>query len=473
MAKKRAMIGWIAAGVALLVAVAVVPALSGAAGATSIAPAATSSSTSPWSYGGQGWSNQTVQFGNATMSWHSMFGWTVTFNVTQTSPGNWTVKEVRTLGVTFNITANNSVSSYRYQYHAQEIDTAFANITNSSVVYSDGTAVPALGVVNASASMNGLMEQSISSDIRGHARSGFLNVTGEGNAQTSFTPSLGLIPLNLTGISSWNSSAMAHPSAAWSIDWTWDEQGFNGTVGSGSGSNNGSLNANATVTVRGLRLTQGPPFTAAKGRTGIVLILSGPFDLYDGYLLIPHAFDLFGGGAHGYANQQFGSCAISSEDLYLSAGPGGPAVTAAAQTFGSTDAGITGQLGGGITPAASAPASPGSTVYGQPISYAEAQSIDHSLTNTGTGGSSAAGPMSGGMLLAVLVGVAAVAVVGTVGVIEWRSYSRRKSKGGLGGGYSGAWSNGAPPASAIPPATQGPTSPPSGPGTAEDPDRPA
>ena len=60
-----------------------------------------------------------------------------------------------------------------------------------------------------------------------------------------------------------------------------------------------------------------------------------------------------------------------------------------------------------------------------------------------------------GSLLVALVGVAVALVVGTVGVIEWRSYARRRSQKGLVGGYGESWPNGVPPASAVTPPTMG------------------
>ncbi len=474
MATKSGMKAWIATGVALLVAVAIVPALAGAANAAPVTTA-TTPTANQWSYGGQGWSNGTVQIGNATINWTGMYGWTVTFTVTQTSttPGIWMVEEQRMVGATLQVTLTTPVRLVQYFYHAQENDTAFANVTNGSVVYVNGSAVPALGLMNASANVNALIDQSIIGTFNGHTRSAYLNVTGSGHAQTSFSPSLGLIPLNLSGVNMWNSSATASPSAAWTISWAWSNQGYNGTVRSGSGSESGSLSATVLVTVQGYTVPVHHTFTDGKTRVGIVLVVNGPFDCYDLFILIPHGLDLFGGASQPFDSLSFGASTISAENLYLSAGPGGPAVTAADQTFGSSDTGIVAALTGGVNPAASASNIPGTTVYGQPLTTAQAQSIDHSLTSTKTGSASGSSPtpISGALLLGVVVVAAVIAVVGTVGVIEWRSYARRRSKSGLVGGYGESWPSGVPPASAISPSAQAPSAPMSGPESVEDPNR--
>ena len=83
--------------------------------------------------------------------------------------------------------------------------------------------------------INCSIAESISKTIAGHTASASLNVLGIGQASTSFSPSLGLIPLNLTGIEMWNSSATASPAASWVVSYSWADQGFNGTTGFGSG----------------------------------------------------------------------------------------------------------------------------------------------------------------------------------------------------------------------------------------------
>jgi len=460
MGEKSGMKAWVAAGVALLVAVAIVPALTGAANAAPITTATASDPANQWAYGGQGWVNGSTQFGNATITWSGHFGWTVIITVTATGPTTAMFEEQRVVGATFTTTASTPYRSVSYNYHAQESDTAFANITNASDVYVNGSAVPAIGILNASAQMNGAVEQSISETVANHSRSAFLNVTRSGELAVSFSPSLGLIPLNLSGVSMWNSTATASPSASWTIAWTWGEQGYNGTTRSGSGSANGSLSASGPVSVTGYKVAITHPFTDGKTRVGIVLIVQGPFDCYDGFILIPHAFDGFGSAATPYGGLSFGSAAISQENLYVSSGSSGPAVTAADQTFGASSGAVSG------------PSDPSATVDGQPITTAQAQTIDNGLQNTSP--ASASAPMSSGVLLAVVVGVAIAAVVGTVGVIEWRSYARRKSKGGGGlvGGYGESWQNGVPPAAAIPPGAQAPAAPGSGPESVPDPSRP-
>jgi hypothetical protein len=460
MAKFGGTKGWVAAaGVALLMAFVAVPALSGAANAAPVTSAVPANTSTQWAYGGQGWSNNTLQYGNVTITWDASFGWTVVFTVTPTAPDTWMLEEQRTVGITIAATYSGPILHATYNYHGQEADVAFANLTNQSTVYVGGNPVPALGIDNASASLSGAISEAVTKTIGGHTASASLDVKGAAQLSTSFNPALGLIPLNLTGVNQWNSSAMASPSAAWNVSYSWADQGYNGTMGSGSGYKAGSLSGTGEVNLTGYKLHLEPPvFHDGKDRTAIVLVVQGVFDNYDGFIFVPHDFDMFGTAAHDYDSASFGSAAISAETLFVSSGPGGPSVTAASSTYGADDQSVnalaaptsqTGTFG-----AASAP-SPSGTVVGQPMSPSAAYAEANCLTN-GCGGAAAAG--MGGALLAAFVGVAVALVVGTVGVIEWRSYARRRSQTGLVGGYGESWPNGVPPAAARSPPTLAPAS---------------
>ncbi len=448
---------WVAAtGVVLLLAFVAIPALSGSASA---APVMTTASTNPatqWAYGGQGWSNNTLQFGNVTITWDAAFGWTVVFTVTTTTPGTWMLEEQRTVGITISESYTGPILHATYSYNGQEVDTAFANLTNQSVVYVNGQPAPALGIDNASASVAASFSEAVSKTIHGVTAGASLDVTGVAQASTSFSHSLGLIPLNLTGAKEWISSATGSPSASWNVTYSWTDTGFNGTTGSGSGSKVGGLSATGPVNLTGYKLTLTPPaFRDGKTRTAVLLVVQGPFDNYDGFIFVPRAFDLFGTAPHVYDATALGSAGISGETLYVSSGPDGLSVTAASTNFGTNTESVNALATpvNQVSPAAS-PSSPSGTVVGQPMSVAQANAEANCLTG-GCGGSAATGPSAG--LLVALVGVAVAVVVAAVGVIEWRAYSRRLPQKHLVGGYGESWPNGVPPAAAMSPPTMGPT----------------
>lgn len=465
--KRRARAGLAALGVTLLVTLAAVAAFSGG---TSAAPAMTPASVSgsaSWAYGGEGWSNNSLQLGNTTATWDASFGWTVIFTVTNsTTPDTFVVEEQRTVGITISANYAGPVVNLSYNYQADETDVAFANVTNASVVYSDGTAVAALGIDNTSARIQGAIAQSVSKTVAGATRSASLDVTGSAQAALSFAPSFGLVPLNLSGTRSWNSTSTVSGAANWSLTAAWAEQGYNGTTGSGTVTHAGNWSTAGPVSLQGTLIGVSSGFRDHQARTGVVLIVQGPFDTYDGFVFVPHAFDLFG-TAQPFASMSFGSASITSgETLYLSATARGLGITAASTTFAGDDASV-GGASGTAAPSAQPTASPepGATVTGQPMSVAQAQAESACLTH----GCSASATPSNGLFEAAVIGLVVAAVVGTVGVVEWRSYARRRSQKGLVGGYGESWTNGTPPPGAIPGSAQAPAPPAGSPAGPEEP----
>ena len=442
---------WIAAGVVLLLVLAIVPTVSSAASpstgsrvaATTVtnpcSSAATSSgsgghlSDTQWAYGGQGWSNWTFTFGNVTMTYNSSFGWTVVFTVVSNSTTGITMlEEQRTVGITVwsNVTKPNLTVAY--YYHAFEMDGAFANITNQSTVYVNGTAVPALGILNASVAACSAIHQTLAVANQTVTRTASLNVTGIAQASVSFAPSLGLVPLNMTGVYMWNSTSTASAAASWNVSYNYTK--LDGK--SGSGSIAGSLSGTSQVYLFGTRCWAHHLFSDHKSRLGVILGLRGPFSVYDGFIFLPRSFDFFGPATHGFDTFGFGSAGIGSESLYLSPGHGGFAVSAADQSFGAVDSGANTFMGphSGFSPEASL--SPAATVYGQPMTVSQAKAVNQGLIS-GAPGSSARSPGLGGATVVSGVGmlgmvaiVAVCVIVGTVGAVEWASYSRRRSTRG-------------------------------------------
>jgi hypothetical protein len=451
MAKIGGTKGWlVVAGVAVLLTLAVLPAATGAASASPVAASTADPASNQWAYGGTGYSNGTLTIGNDTLTWNSMFGWTAIFTATNTSATTVQLEEQRTVGITVDATFTSPLENAKYSYHAQETDVAFANLTNASTVYVNGSPVPALGLTNDSTSIAGLISESISVTRAGVTRDASLDVTGTAHASVQFDPSLGLIPLNLSGVNEWNSSSSISAQGGWNITYSWANNGFGGVTGSGTGYSNGTLNRTGNVSLTGYvtAISTVPHFIDHTPRVGVVLIVQGPLGNYDAFVLVPRGFDLFGGGAHAYDSDSLGAATISSQTLYVSQGPRGPTPTAAATSFGASATAVGGLSSG--TPVEASPAAntptPSSTVVGNPMSVSQAQAENQCLT----GGCSATVPAGvlGAAALVAVIALAVVAVVGTVAVVEWRSYARRRSQKGLVGGYGESWPNGVPPAAA-------------------------
>jgi hypothetical protein len=472
MAKLGGTKGWLVlTGVAVLMALAVVPAFAGAASASPAPLTAAETPSNQWAYGGVGWSNNTLIIGTETVTWNASFGWTVIFTETSTSANTVQIEEQRTVGIDLTATYSNPVTTATYTFHGQEADVAFANLTNDSTVYVGGLPVPALGIDNDSTHTAASIAEAITVTHNGTTKSASLDVTGTAHTSAQFAPSFGLVPLNLSGVLMWNSTSTITPEASWNITYAWANNGFNGQTGSGTQYDNGTLSTPGTVNLTGYDVTKTygiPAFTDHVPRHAIILIVQGPLGNYDAFVFVPRGFDLFGGGVHPYDSVALGSASISAETLYVSSGAHGLAVTAGSTTFGASTASVNsvGAVAGGSTP--SAVGSPGSTVVGAPMTVSQAQAENNCLT----GGCSAATSSTLGTVgIALIAGLAVVAVVGTVSVVEWRSYARRRSQKGLVGGYGESWPGGVPPAGSAP-APSSPMAPSgSGPTAPEDPTR--
>ena len=459
--------GWLVlTSVAVLMALAVVPAFAGAASASPAPISAADSPSNHWAYGGVGWSNNTQISGSTTLTWNASFGWTVIFTATTTSANTVMIEEQRTVGIDLTATYSSLTTQSTYSYHGQEVDLAFANITNDSTVYEAGFPVPALGIDNDSTRVAGSISETISVTDHGTAKTASLDVTGSAQTSAQFTPSLGLVPLNLSGVTVWNSTSMINPSTSWNLTYTWANNGFNGHLGSGTLYSNGTWSTPGPVSLTGYDVTRTygvPHFVGPTSRHAIVLIVEGPLGNYDAFVLVPRGFDLFGGGSHAYDSEALGSASISAETLYVSPGTLSPDVTAGATTFGASSQSISAQVSPSSGNAPAAAATPSTTVVGAPMSVSQAQAENSCLTGGCTATSSAV--LDAGVLV-IVAGLAIVAVVVTVAVVEWRTYARHRSGKDLVGGDGERWPGGVPPAGAtldppspMPPSTGVPTAP--------------
>ncbi len=411
----------------LLLALAIVPALAGTAGAaTAAAPAGSSGSSTAWAYGGQAWSNGSITLGNESLAWHISYGETVVFNATNTSSTTTQLKLQRTVMLTVSLTASTPNESGAYALQALETDTGYANVTNASTVYVGGVATPALGLDNASLVTQMAIAETVSATIDGVSASAAFNASGSAHGQVLFTPALGLVPLNLTNVSSWNSTAMAHPSVNWSGGYAWSYHALNGTTGSGSKDFAGNWSANTTVYLSGETQTTGlPTFHDHRARVGVILGVTGPLDLYDGVLVIPHAFDLFGGATPPYASESMGSATMSAESLYLNQGRVRMgSFTAAGATLDASESGGSLTLASiaGSQPAVAPAASSlsGASLVMQPESLSQAQSQANCFQQYGC----AAGPGGLGPFAIALIALGVAAVAGAIAVVLVRSRRR-------------------------------------------------
>ncbi|HTW40371.1 MAG TPA: hypothetical protein VMF04_05925 [Thermoplasmata archaeon] len=459
--------GLVAASTALLVVVGLLAAFGASASA---APVHTdSAATTAWAYGGGNSASGSLTLGKLSASWNVSVDVVVIFHATPTVANTTELEEQRTLGVSVQVSLSEPNASLNYHYHAVEVDTAYANVSNDSTVYVGGAPVAALGIDNASYHGTATLAESLVATAPGKMLSAYLNVSADAKANVAFSPSLGVVPLDLTGVSSWNSSANATPSASWNFSYNYAFHGWNNTTASGHHVRGGNWTASGPVALHGEVVTFGvPTFRDHTPRTAIVISVTGPATIYEGFLVVPHGFDIFGGGPQPYSHESMSTVAVSKDMLFVTTGRhlGVNSLSASEVTVGGTQGAAQPMI---ATPNAAAIPSAGmmgTSVVAQPESVSAAQSQANCIQN-GCGST----PWFSGLLEAAVIGGVVAAVAGTVGVVEWRSYARRKNQARqLVGGYSEGLASGFPPAASVPP-TPSPQAPTSGPTEIEGPNR--
>jgi len=417
-------------GIVAMLALGIVPLLASTASAATVGPAtgATASRSAEWAYGGEGWNAGGLSIGRANLTWNSSAGVDVVYNLTNTSSTTMELTVTRTVAVTITATYKGPLATWTYHFKATENDLAYVNLTNAStVVLANASKVAALGILNASLHANATVAASLVGSTVNKTVSDYLNASGWADAKVSFTPSLGVVPLNLTGVTSWNSTANASGSAAWNVSWSFVNHGWNGSTLSKTGDFNGTWSAETPVTLTGHLGGTYARWVDHRLRTAIGLRLAGPFDLYAGFVLIPHHFDLFNGAGSAYAASGLGTSSVTSEYLYLNGGKvGAGSVTASNLSTGSTTPTPATFVpsGSGATPATLVPAAgaPGVTVWAGPESPSAARSQAACL-EFGCAGSSS--PLGRLVLPLAIVGVAAVVAIGLILVTRSRGRGGR------------------------------------------------
>lgn len=387
-----------------------------------------------WAYGGQKWANVTIDLPNATYTSHAFFGWQVIFSATNTSATTVELEASRTMaGHVYaqycSPNCSNATTSGNLSLVGWEQSAGFANLTTAGTVYVGGSPTAAIALANASSRSAGNLTESFTfstgSGAAAHSTAASLDVAGNAHAEIDFATPLGLVPYNATTGERWNDSAAFTAAGAWAISGMWSHTSFLGTTGSGHLNASGAVQANGTVSVQGYDAGN---VTLANNQTLPVIVLSwnGPFDDEDGVILVPHDFDMFGGSTHAWSSDSLGddSVATAELDLHVDAAHHLKVVATAsdwAASDGSLSTSYTAATG--TTPAA---ASSPALVQAQPESVAQAQQASGCLMG-GCGAPSGHGVLGGSLGVALLVGLIAVVVVGTVAVVSYRTAARRRT----------------------------------------------
>ena len=408
--------------VVALVALAVVPVLASSASAAPVPSSASGSRSTSWAFGGEAsWGKAGTIIGTGTLTWNVTVGVDVVYNATNTTANITELSATRTIVVDVTATYTGPVVTWSYSFKATENDLAYANVTNAAAVtlVPGGSSVAALGILNASVHGNASIQASLLGATANKSMSDYLNVSGWGKAAAAFTPALGLVPLNLTGVTGWSSNASADSSRAWNVSWAYSDHGWDGVNTSDHGDFNGTYTNVTQVYLNG---SVGPVYSHWSDhalRTAVRLTLSGPFDLHAGIFLVPRQFDLFNGAAHPFDAAALGTSAAETEYVFFDAGRvSARSMTAANMTAGASTPATFVSSGSGPSPASTPQVADYSgTVWAQPESPSAAQAQANCL-EYGCPGT----PHSWLLTIGIVAVAAVVAVALVVGL---RSRGRR------------------------------------------------
>jgi hypothetical protein len=423
----------VAATLVMLIALPVLASPVAAPAASSgVAPAlapALNPAVQQWAYGGtksiSGDISAVGPKGNGfELQYHAFYGWTVVFTQTNNSTNSgFQIEAQRTAATNLSVnlcTPNCTAPTWHgnYTVNGSEVATAFGNFTRVGNVYVGGVATSALGFLNGSgATQSALHSRLTVTGPLGHSQAWYFNVTAAAHAQVFFDPELGLIPYSLTAGEHWNSTAQFNLTGAYALSWS-----FVSPTGTSSGSPSGTISANGTVDLMG---AYSQDLTLKNGEhTHILLLaLSGPFDVFDGVIILPHMGDVFSGDSTALGGQSLGVAPVATtSQVDYDSGSHHLGIAAAATTF---EPGLSGTVPAmGLAPAATSPS--GGEIQAQPMKVSAAQSCAASLVVGGTCASvgnwwnSPVGPFHTTGLELVALSVGVVALVAVLGVAVGR-----------------------------------------------------
>jgi hypothetical protein len=402
-----------------------VSAPAGSSGASTALAPSLNPAVQQWAYGGTktitGSLSLTGSSGNGLqLSYHAFYGWTVVFTQTNnTTNSGFQIEAQRTAAAELfvNVCTPNCTSptwTGNYTASASEAATAFGNFTRDGTVYVDGTPTSALGFLNGSGATQDALHSKLTVTGPVHTFVWYLNVTGSAHAQVYFDPELGLIPYTLTSGESWHSQSNFTLMGAYALSWD-----FVGPKTQASGNPSGLISANGTVDLTG-GYSQDLSLRNGENTHILVLSLTGPFDVFDGVIILPHMGDVFSGDVDALGGQGLGFAPVASTsavDYDSSSSHFG--IAAAATTFAP---GSSGNVPTSPAITSMATSTSGGDIQAQPMSVPAAQSCAASLVTGGTCSAAPTwwekqvGPYHTTVLQLVALSVGVVALVAVLGV---------------------------------------------------------
>jgi len=407
--------------------------------AAPLAPASTP--VGAWSYG----AIKTVSVGplKATDGWtyqgNATYGYTVTVFDNNTSASTFELTIFRTMGVAFTVqfcfpTCSAPTRWVNESYRAWESTTSFTNLTTQGTVEEGTSSVPAVAIDNTTVFLRSNLTEVSDAYLPELGQLGphthYLSASISGDSAVTFSPSLGLFPIDLAPGDTWSSSSSFNATGAAQYSYYYAAHApvkstvigpVNGTV---------ALQTNGTVDLAGSYLAGSTFSFGGVSYPAIVLTVTGPFSVREGVIFVPTGADLFGSASQPWGSSVNGSAtaAMSTLDLKMTGG-GHFGLVASSWRFDSTSVNAADTISAaptsGLGPAAVA-SNPVSvaTVQGQPETAGQ-PSQTGSCLETGQGCPALPGGSAPRGLFGLVVLSGAVATVGAL--LALAVVSRRRS----------------------------------------------
>jgi MYXO-CTERM domain-containing protein len=386
-----------------------------------------------WAYGGVKTISVAMPTANGTASGSAYYGQATVLSQSAGTNGSISIEAQHTSGAGVDVAycSPSCTAAVYYEviwdYHVWENITSFANFTNSAPMSTSAGNATGLGLLNSdsqfAANLTEFLEVELHTAKITTTYSRSLSVGVAGSASLAFLPAspLGLIPSDVAAVATWSDSA------PYSAAWAWSASYYNHTVSAiGNHVNQTSFVGNGTIPNGTMNLSGVNDGTAITlgGKSMLVLSLSisgAPFDLRDGFILIPSSADLFGSARHAWSASQTGltTTQLGNVDYYAGAS-NHIGILATRQIYSSAPFAANASDAGGFTEAAppGIPTLQQVGVQGQPESVGQATQNQQCLTADSC--SAAAGPTSPLRELVVVGAVVGLVVVVLALVVQRR-----------------------------------------------------
>lgn len=318
---------------------------------------------------------------------------------------------------------------------AWQTTSAWGNFTSNATVFENSTPARAIGLLDASSSTRSNLTIATFSATKSSVlaptveRSEYLSAATVSRSSVTFSPALGLIPINVTGLdpatAAWNSSStyVAHGTVTSSYYWAFHGPVVGNLTSGGPVTSTSSFSPTGTLSVSGsFASTAGVLLDGLKTSIpALRLNLSGPFSAEDGVLLVPAPADVFGTAAQPWGADQASAALVQPYAIDYDPAAGHFGLIASSRAYQVTSANPADIDGPGSSTASNSPVAAsvatmdpvGSTiVQGEPEAVGSANSNSQCLT----AGLGCSGGLSSPRALLATVG-AALVVGGAAAVI--------------------------------------------------------